>query len=178
LSDEHADLAGEGAAQSVETFSGLRGTGALRVTRLREGCELIAIAQPVFEIGLVHRDGAGNAGRGSRAQVPIDDEKVRRRQGRDHHHELGDIGHHGLALPTQIGARQQKLEKLRKENQILADRYAAMQLPQRLAERVKELKLGLVPPLRHQIVWISEPPPASPMTNGLPAQLVQLNRKL
>lgn len=80
-------------------------------------------------------------------------------------------------LGQQIGARQQKLEKLRKENQILADRYAAMQLPQRLAERMKELKLGLVPPQRHQIVWISEPPPASPMTNGLPAQLVQLNRK-
>jgi hypothetical protein len=80
-------------------------------------------------------------------------------------------------LGQQMGARQQKLEKLRKENQILADRYAAMQLPQRLADRVKELKLGLVPPQRHQIVWISEPPPASPMTNGLPAQFVQLNRK-
>jgi hypothetical protein len=80
-------------------------------------------------------------------------------------------------LGQQIGARQQKLEKFKKENQILADRYAAMQLPQRLAERVKELKLGLVPPQRNQIVWISEPPPASPMTNGLPAQFVQLNRK-
>ena len=80
-------------------------------------------------------------------------------------------------LGQQIGARQLKLEKLKKENQILADRYAAMQLPQRLAERVKELKLGLVPPQRHQIVWISEPPPASPLTNGLPSQFVQLNRK-
>ena len=80
-------------------------------------------------------------------------------------------------LGQQIGARQQKLEKLKKENQILADRYAAMQLPQRLAERVKELKLGLIPPQRHQIVWISEPPPASPTTNGLPAHFVQMNRK-
>jgi len=80
-------------------------------------------------------------------------------------------------LGQQIGARQQKLEKLKKENQILADRYAAMQLPQRLAERVKELKLGLVPPQRHQIVWVSEPPPASPITNGPPAQFVQVTRK-
>jgi hypothetical protein len=80
-------------------------------------------------------------------------------------------------LGQQIGARQQKLEKLKKENQILADRYAAMQLPQRLAERVKELKLGLVPPQRHQIVWVSEPPPAPPITNGPPAQFVQILRK-
>jgi hypothetical protein len=79
-------------------------------------------------------------------------------------------------LGQQIGARQQKLERLKKENQILADRYAAMQLPQRLVERVKELKLALVPPQRHQILWISEPPPASPLTNRPPA-LVQVNPK-
>lgn len=80
-------------------------------------------------------------------------------------------------LGQQIGARQLKLERLRKENQILADRYAAMQLPQRLAERVKDLKLGLVPPQRHQIVWISELPPVAPATNALPAQFVQFNSK-
>src|SRR5882672_8984142 len=62
-------------------------------------------------------------------------------------------------LGQQIGARQQKLEKLKKENQVLMDRLASMQLPQRLAERVKELKLGLVPPLPGQILWIAEPPP-------------------
>lgn len=80
-------------------------------------------------------------------------------------------------LGQQIGARQLKIERLRKENQILADRYASMQLPQRLAERVRELKLGLVPPLRHQIVWISELPAIVPATNALPSQFVQLNRK-
>ena len=80
-------------------------------------------------------------------------------------------------LGQQIGARQSKLDRLRKENQILADRYASMQLPQRLAERVRELKLGLVPPLRHQIVWISELPAIVPATNALPSQFVQLNRK-
>ncbi len=80
-------------------------------------------------------------------------------------------------LGQQIGARQVKLDKIKKENQILADRHAAMQLPQRLAERVRDLKLGLVPPQRQQIVWISEPPPIAPATNSLPAQFVQLNRK-
>lgn len=79
-------------------------------------------------------------------------------------------------LGQQIGARQVKLDKIKKENQILADRHAAMQLPQRLAERVRDLKLGLVPPQRQQIVWISEPPPIAPATNALPSQFVQLNR--
>ena len=80
-------------------------------------------------------------------------------------------------LGQQIGARQVKLDKLKKENQILADRYAAMQLPQRLAERVRDLKLGLVPPQRQQIVWISETSSIAPATNSLPAQFVQLNRR-
>jgi hypothetical protein len=79
-------------------------------------------------------------------------------------------------LGQQIGARQQKLERLKKENQILADRLAGMQLPQRLAERVKELRLGLVPPQRSQIIWIAEPV-SSPATNTSPVQLVQLNTK-
>ena len=80
-------------------------------------------------------------------------------------------------LGQQIGLRQQKLEKLKKENQLLADRYAAMLLPQRLAERVRDLKLGLVPPQRHQIVWISEMPPSIAPANLPPAQYVQSNRQ-
>jgi cell division protein FtsB len=78
-------------------------------------------------------------------------------------------------LGQQKGARQQKLEKLKKENEMLADRLAAMQMPQRLAERVRELGLGLVPPLRSQVIWIAEPVPATPVTNASPAQFVQLN---
>jgi len=80
-------------------------------------------------------------------------------------------------LGQQIGLRQQKLEKLKKENQLLADRYAAMLLPQRLAERVRDLKLGLVPPQRHQIVWISEMPPSIAPASLPPAQYVQANRQ-
>lgn len=75
-------------------------------------------------------------------------------------------------LGQQIGVRQLKLEKLKKENQILSDRLASMQLPQRLAERVKELKLGLVPPQRSQIIWISDPAPAPAPTNQVPLHYV------
>ena len=69
-------------------------------------------------------------------------------------------------LGQQIGQRQQKLERLKKENQILADRLSAMQLPQRLAERVRDLRLGLVPPAPSQVIWITEPSPAQNITNA------------
>jgi hypothetical protein len=54
-----------------------------------------------------------------------------------------------------------------------------MQVPQRLAERVKELKLGLMPPHPTQRVWIVDAPLQSPppWTNPGPVQFVQLNRK-
>ena len=82
-------------------------------------------------------------------------------------------------LGQQIGARQQKLEKLKKENRALADRLASMQLPQRLAERVKDLKLGLVPPQPAQIIWIADPSVTFPPTNTLrpPLQYVQTSPK-
>jgi hypothetical protein len=78
-------------------------------------------------------------------------------------------------LGQQIGARQQKLEKIQKENQLLADRLASMQLPQRLAERVRELKLGLVPPQPNQMVWITEPvwPGTTTNSTAVPMQYVQ-----
>src|SRR5262245_4969602 len=65
-------------------------------------------------------------------------------------------------LGQQIGARQLKLEKLRKENQVLAKRLAEMQLPQRLAERVRDLKLYLAPPQPSQVLWMVETPPPAP----------------
>ena len=80
-------------------------------------------------------------------------------------------------LGQQLGARQQKLERLKKENQALADRVASLQLPQRLAERVRELKLGLVPPQPAQMLWITEPPAAAPGTNRPLFQYVQLSQK-
>lgn len=79
-------------------------------------------------------------------------------------------------LGQQIGARQQKIEKLKKENQVLAERLAAMQLPQRLAERVRDLRLGLAPLQPSQMLWIIEPPPQPPaplLTNAPLLQYVQ-----
>lgn len=78
-------------------------------------------------------------------------------------------------LGQQLGARQQRLERLRKENQVLADRVASLQLPQRLSERVRDLKLGLVPPQPAQMLWITETPPIAPGTNRVPFQYVQLS---
>jgi len=77
-------------------------------------------------------------------------------------------------LGQQIGVRQAKLEKLRKENQVVAERLAGMQIPQRLAERVRELKLGLMPPQPSQMLWIVEPlSPPPPLTSTSLLQYVQ-----
>jgi hypothetical protein len=83
-------------------------------------------------------------------------------------------------IGQQIGERQRKLERLKLANKELSNRLAAMQMPQRLAERVKELKLGLVPPQPTQVVWIVEVPsqPAPAGTNARPVQLVRLGGKL
>jgi hypothetical protein len=79
-------------------------------------------------------------------------------------------------LGQQIGVRQIRLERLKKENQVLAERLAAMRLPQRLAERVRELNLGLVPPQASQMLWITEPIPTGTTTNDL-FQYVQTSVK-
>ena len=80
-------------------------------------------------------------------------------------------------LGQQIGERQRKLERIKLANKELSDRLAAMQMPQRLAERVKELKLGLVPPQPTQVVWIVEGPQPLPSSNTGPVQFVRLERK-
>jgi hypothetical protein len=80
-------------------------------------------------------------------------------------------------LGQQVGVRQHKLEKLKKENRELADRLATIQLPQRLAERVKELKLGLGQPQPSQILWIAEPSLWPPATNSALMQYVQSNSR-
>ena len=76
-------------------------------------------------------------------------------------------------LGQQIGQRQHQLERLRKENQLLADRLSVLQLPQRLAERVNQLKLGLVPPQPSQVIWITEPQAPQKATNNPALYYVQ-----
>jgi hypothetical protein len=53
-----------------------------------------------------------------------------------------------LELGQQLGARQEKLERLKRENQFLAKRQAVMLGHPHIMERVKEMKLNLVTPQR------------------------------
>jgi hypothetical protein len=77
-------------------------------------------------------------------------------------------------LGQHLGARQQKLDKLKKENQDLANRLAALQRPTYLMQRVTDLKLDLIRPIPNQMVWITEVPPVLFPTNaGPPLQYVR-----
>lgn len=80
-------------------------------------------------------------------------------------------------LGQHLGARQQKLEKLKKENQDLANRLAALQRPTYLMQRVVDLKLDLGRPAPGQMVWIPEHPGVLPATNATPGfQYVRVGR--
>ena len=48
-------------------------------------------------------------------------------------------------LGRQMARREMLLERLKWENRLRANQLASLQLPQKLADRVKELGLGLVP---------------------------------
>ncbi len=76
-------------------------------------------------------------------------------------------------LGQQIGAKQARLEKLRKDNQDLASNLATLQRPMYLAQRADKLKLGLMQPQPHQILWVNEPASPAARTNAGPVQLVQ-----
>jgi cell division protein FtsL len=60
-------------------------------------------------------------------------------------------------LGRQITEREARLDRLKYENRLRANQLADLQLPQRLAERVKEQRLGLVGPQPTQMVWLAEP---------------------
>lgn len=60
-------------------------------------------------------------------------------------------------LGRQITKRESVLERLRWENKLRANQLAALQLPARLADRNRELKLGLVQPQPGQMIWLAEP---------------------
>jgi len=77
-------------------------------------------------------------------------------------------------LGQQLGSRQTRLERLRKDNQDLANRLAVLQRPTHLEKRVEDLKLNLVRPAPQQMVWITEYAPGVLSTNGTPGmQYVQ-----
>jgi hypothetical protein len=80
-------------------------------------------------------------------------------------------------LGQQLGSRQLRLERLKKDNQDLVNRLAALQRPTYLEQRVADLKLDLARPLPQQMVWITEYPPTSPASNPPPSlQYVRTDR--
>ena len=60
-------------------------------------------------------------------------------------------------LGRQITRREVVLERLKWENKLRANQLANLQLPQKLADRVRDQRLGLVPPQPGQVVWLPEP---------------------
>jgi hypothetical protein len=62
-----------------------------------------------------------------------------------------------IELGKQITAREARLENLKWENKLRASQLDDLLLPQKLAERVKELRLNLGPAQQTQMVWLAEP---------------------
>ncbi len=60
-------------------------------------------------------------------------------------------------LGRQIREREARLDRLHWENKMKANQLADLQLPQKLAQRVKDERLGLLPPLPGQIIWLTDP---------------------
>ena len=60
-------------------------------------------------------------------------------------------------LGRQMARREMLLERLKWENRLRANQLASLQLPQKLADRVKELGLGLVPSQAGQTIYLPDP---------------------
>ena len=65
-------------------------------------------------------------------------------------------------LADQIRQREAGLAKWREQNDKLKKQLAVLMSPQSLEAKVKELNLGLVPPLATQIWWLPEPGSEAP----------------
>jgi len=74
-------------------------------------------------------------------------------------------------LGRQIREHEERLDRLKWDNKLRAGQLGDLQLPQRIAERVQEQKLGLGPALQSRMVWLAEPG-GSPGTNRPRAMLV------
>ena len=61
-------------------------------------------------------------------------------------------------LGRQIKKREVILERLKWENNLRMAQLANLQMPERLKERARELKLALVQPLSTQVVWLADSP--------------------
>src|SRR5437879_2857912 len=70
-------------------------------------------------------------------------------------------------LGSQIKKREVFLERLKWDNNLRAAQLAKLQMPQRLMERVRDQKLGLVAPQPSQCILLPEPA-AQETTNRAP----------
>jgi len=74
-------------------------------------------------------------------------------------------------LGRQIVLREEQLRQLQKYNKTRASYLAHLEMPDVIAKRVNELRLGLQPPQQGQMVWLPEPVAPSP-SNSAPSVLM------
>jgi hypothetical protein len=72
-------------------------------------------------------------------------------------------------LGQQINKREAQLERLKRDNKLRANQLANLQLPHKVAERVRDQKLGMIQPPAGSVIWLEEPladksanPPTTP----------------
>jgi hypothetical protein len=65
-------------------------------------------------------------------------------------------------LGAQIKDRETRLADLERQNKIRRDQLATLSSPVALDAAVKRLNLGLGPPAKSQMIWLSEPTVAGP----------------
>jgi len=66
-------------------------------------------------------------------------------------------------LGREIARKEAVLERLKWENKVRAGQLADLQSPLKLAERVREQRLGLFPPQPGQTIWLQEPAAPKPL---------------
>ena len=81
-------------------------------------------------------------------------------------------------LGKQIREKEAVLERLKWENRIRANQLADLQSPAKLADRVREKKLGLTTTQPWQVIWLKENGMQAAVTNmSTDAQLLVLGNK-
>jgi hypothetical protein len=69
-------------------------------------------------------------------------------------------------LGRQMARREMLLERLKWENRLRANQLASLRMPQQLADRVKELGLGLVPSQAGQTIYLPDPATQQPINHA------------
>lgn len=76
-------------------------------------------------------------------------------------------------LGRQITEREERLRQVQRYNKERAAYLSHMQLPQVIAERVKDQNLGLHAPQPEQLIWLAEPVAPAPTNGGPPVLMVR-----